>query len=258
MTIWPTRSRRAGGMLAPGALCTGIALLAAPALGQDQGKALQPDAVVAVGSAHAEPSGSTRQQALEPDSVVAPRATDPTSSERANPINPTAIADIPIWKRITLGTYKGPNAVREAFDAARMRIGDSADEILGRPAFPFSKTETELELVVVTAAELGFKEARIRVADIYQRAMQVGLELCPAEVGPQLRLQYVNQPIGEFLHIAMQPIATYHGDLVDLTVGNGGAGLLLIGGDGRPDLVLHSTVKFVFVRPSLIALPSVP
>jgi hypothetical protein len=35
-------------------------------------------------------------------------------------------------------------------------------------------------------------------------------------------------------------------------------GLLLIGGDGSPDLVLHSTVKFVFVRPSRIALPSVP
>jgi hypothetical protein len=202
--------------------------------------------------------GTSRQQTLQLDSVVAPGATDPASSERTNPISPKTIADIPIWKRITLGTYKGPKAVREAFDAARMNIGGSADEILGRPAFPFSKSETELDLVVVTAAKLGFKEARIRVADIYQRAMQVGLELCPAEVGPQLRLQYVNQPIGEFLHIAMQPIATYHGDLVDLTVGNGGAGLLLIGGDGRPDLVLHSAVKFVFVRPSLIALPSVP
>ena len=83
--------------------------------------------------------------------------------------------------------------------------------------------------------------------------MQVGLELCPAEVGPQLRLQYPNQPIGEFLHIAMQPIATYHGDLIDLTVGNGGAGLLLIGGDGSPELKLHSSVKFAFFRPAQVA-----
>jgi hypothetical protein len=83
--------------------------------------------------------------------------------------------------------------------------------------------------------------------------MQVGLELCPAEVGPLLRLQYVNQPVGEFLHIAMQPIATYRGDLTDLTVANGGAGLLLIGGDGSPDLKLHSTIKFVFVRPAQVA-----
>jgi hypothetical protein len=164
-------------------------------------------------------------------------------------------AQSPIWKRVTIGTYKGANDIREALYAARMRIGASADEILGRPTFPFSKLKTELDLVVVTAADLGF-EGRTSVAEIYRRAIQRGLELCPAEVGPQLRLQYVNQPIGEFLHIAMLPIATYHGDLVDLTVGNGGAGLLLLGGDGNPDLKLHSTVKFVFVRPARIAMPN--
>jgi len=73
-----------------------------------------------------------------------------------------------------------------------------------------------------------------------------------------LRLEYLNQPIGEFLHIAMLPVATYGGDLVDLTVGNGGAGLILIGGDGSPDLKLHSSVKFVFARPTRIALPNIP
>jgi hypothetical protein len=88
--------------------------------------------------------------------------------------------------------------------------------------------------------------------------VQLGLELCPAEVGPQLRLEYLNQPVGEFLHIAMRPVATYRGDLVDLTVANGGAGLILIGGDGSPELNLHSNVKFVFVRPQRIAQPNVP
>jgi hypothetical protein len=32
-------------------------------------------------------------------------------------------------------------------------------------------------------------------------------------------------------------------------VANGGAGLLLLGGDARPDLVVPSTIRFVFVRP---------
>jgi hypothetical protein len=53
--------------------------------------------------------------------------------------------------------------------------------------------------------------------DLYRRALQLGLELCPAEGAPQLRLEYLNQPVGEFLHVAMRPIATYGGDLVDLT-----------------------------------------
>jgi hypothetical protein len=189
------------------------------------------------------------------DAMVARGETDPTS---AGATAQKSLADIPVWKRITLGTYKGVNAVREALDAARMRVGESADEILGRPAFPYSRTKSELDLVVLTAADLGFPTGSTPVAEIYRRALQFGLELCPAEVGPQLRLQYANQPLGEFLHIAMQPIATWRGELVDLTVANGGAGLLLLGGDGSPDLTLHSSVKFVFVRPARIAMPNLP
>jgi hypothetical protein len=168
-------------------------------------------------------------------------------------ITKNSMPEVPVCKRITVGTYKGVNAIREALDAARMRVGDSADEILGRPTLPYSKMKIELDLVVVTAADLGFPTGSTPVADIYRRAVQFGLDLCPPEVGPQLRLQYANQSLGEFLHIAMHPVATYYGDPTNLTVGNGGAGLLLIGGDGNPELKLHSTVKFVFVRPAQVA-----
>ena len=168
------------------------------------------------------------------------------------------VPDFPVWKRITLGTHKGVSAVRDALDAHNIRIGESADEILGRPAFRFSKIRTPLDLVVVTAIDLGFAPGSRSLAEIYRRAAQLGLELCPPEAAPQLRLEYLNQPIGEFLHVAMAPVATYSGALVDLTVGNGGAGLILIGGDGSPDLMLHSSVKFVFVRPTRIALPNNP
>jgi len=168
------------------------------------------------------------------------------------------VPDFPVWKRITLGTHKGVNGVRDALDAHNIRVGESADEILGRPAFRFSKTRTPLDLVVVTAVDLGFAPGSRSLAEIYRRAAQVGLELCPPEAAPQLRLEYLNEPIGEFLHVAMPPVATYGGGLVDLTIGNGGAGLILIGGDGSPDLMLHSSVKFVFVRPTRIALPNNP
>jgi hypothetical protein len=99
--------------------------------------------------------------------------------------------------------------------------------------------------------DLGFGEDGATVQEIYARALQIGLELCPAEVGPILRLNYLDQPVGEFLNIAMRPIARYDGELVDLTVGNGGAGLLLIGGDGEPGLVLAGRIRFVFVRPRI-------
>src|SRR5215831_9422856 len=96
-------------------------------------------------------------------------------------IGKKSIAYVPIWKRITIGTYNGVNHIRIAFDDARMRIGNSADEILGRPAFPFSKTEAQLDLVVLTAADLGFQEGYTSLAEIYRRAIELGLNLCPAD-----------------------------------------------------------------------------
>ena len=135
----------------------------------------------------------------------------------------------------------------------RCALGDAAAEIIGRPGFTLSKARMDVNLVVLSVSELGFRDAGATTAEIYARAQQLGLELCPAEVGPQLRLQYLDQPLGEFLLIAMKPIATSGGDLVDLTVANGGASLLVIGGDARSNSTQHSSTRFVFVRPTRLA-----
>jgi hypothetical protein len=98
-------------------------------------------------------------------------------------------------------------------------------------------------------AELGFPEDGASIDAIYARARSFGLELCPPDLGLALRLKYVNQPRGEFLHIAMRPVALYSRELVDFTVGNDGVWLLILGGDARSDLVLPGAVRFVFVQP---------
>jgi len=136
----------------------------------------------------------------------------------------------------------------------RMTIADDADEILGRPAFPFIKTPVELDLVVLSVFELGFGD-EASLHDIYARAVALGFELCPAEVGPALRLRYLEQPPGDFLHIAMKPVAKYNGALIDFTVGKayGSVGFLLLGGDARPNMMQPGSDRFVFVRPRVIA-----
>jgi hypothetical protein len=171
-------------------------------------------------------------------------------------IERTSAAAIPVWKTITLGGYKNVDAVRAAVDAApcAIALGDWADEIMGRPGFAFSRKEGELDLVVVSVAELGFGEQGGARRDIYARASAIGLELCPPEAGPILRLVYLDQPSGEFLHVAMRPVARYSGELVDFTLGNGGAELILVGGDARPEVVLPGAVRLVFVRPRLDAI----
>jgi hypothetical protein len=188
-----------------------------------------------------------------PNSPAAPAPAFYVAAEQTQVV-PTAL-ETPIWKTITVGGSKGVNAIREALETwpCHMAIADDADEILGRPSFPFIKTPVELDLVVLSVFELGFGD-ETSLHDIYARAEALGFELCPAEVGPALRLDYLDQPPGDFLHIAMKPVAKYNGVLIDFTVAKayGSVGFLLLGGDARPNMMLPRAERFVFVRPRLI------
>jgi hypothetical protein len=181
------------------------------------------------------------------------------SSTRTAPI----ARETQVWKTITVGGSKGVNTVRKAMETTPcpIEIGDNADEILGRPAFPFIKKPVELDLVVLSVFELGFGDqdahndaelgasVEVSLHDIYARALSLGFELCPAEVGPALRLQYLDQPLGEFLQIAMNPVARYTGELIRFRVAKAGFGLLLLGSDGDLATTVPGAFRFVFVRP---------
>jgi hypothetical protein len=174
---------------------------------------------------------------------------EPLPDAQSSGVNLYKPGHFQIWRTVKLGAYKGVDAYRDALDAAKIKIGDAADEILGRPAFSYARTKTEVELAVLSAADLGV-ETESSLADIYKRARQLGLEMCPAEVGPQLRLDYRNQPLGEALDIAMEPVATYGGEPTILTLANWGTGLLLIGRDGRPESTVFRKSRFVFAVPT--------
>ena len=161
-----------------------------------------------------------------------------------------AAIELRIWKSIMLGINKGVDAYREALAAERVRIGDSADEILGRPAFFYARTPKQVELVVLSSAELGLEADAVSHAEVYRRAKQMGVELCPAEVGPQLRSAYRNHPLGEALDIAMEPVSTYAGEPTILALVNFGTGLALIGADGASESMVPRTRRFVFALPA--------
>ncbi|MGV7216987.1 hypothetical protein [Bradyrhizobium sp. UFLA05-112] len=154
-----------------------------------------------------------------------------------------------MWKTIKVGTFADPLALTNALHAAGCGIGDAAGDILARPAFALSTTTRNVNLFAVSAADLGFRTGTVPLAEIYARAQLLGFGLAAAEVAPQLRLQYFDQPIGEFLIIGMEPIKTWKGEPVILTVANGGAGLILIGQDGRADTQIWVASHFLFVRP---------
>jgi len=164
-------------------------------------------------------------------------------------------ADVPAWKTIAVGTFRNSFALVDALDAAGCSIGDSAGEILARPAFTLSAARTNVELLAVSVAALGLQSETAPLAEIYARAQELGFGLAAAEIAPQLRLQYFDQPVGEFLIIGMAPIRTWNGEPVILTVANGGAGLILIGQDGSADAQISVASRFLFVRPAPAEVP---
>ncbi len=162
------------------------------------------------------------------------------------PLVQSAVA-VPVWKTITVGTFRNSFALVSALNAAGCVIGDSAAEILARPAFNVGTMKTNVELFAVSVAELGFRTDTASLADIYARAQKLGFGLAAPEVAPQLRVQFFDQPMGEFL-IGMEPIKTWKGEPVILTVANGGAGLVLIGRDGSAGAEIPLASRFLFVR----------
>lgn len=192
-------------------------------------------------------AGSTWAQCAARD-VLQNRLKLATRSAQAAQLPIESARDIATWKTIAVGTFADPIKLRNELDRMGCSVGGQAAEILARPAFAVGAYKTDVDLVVVTPAQLGFTSDTVTLANLYTRARQLGFELVAAEVGPQLRIQYLDQPMGEFLIVGMQPIKTWSGEPIILNVANGGAGLILIGQDGRATAEVYVTSRLVFAR----------
>lgn len=154
--------------------------------------------------------------------------------------------DFALWKTVTLGLKKSPKDYRKALEKDGYRIGDYAGQILNKTEV--SQTEVEVDLVLVTVGELGFNEDARR-DKIYARAMKLGLQVCPAEVGLALRLAYKDQSQGEWLCIGMEPITDSGGNPNVFGVGRDAGARWLYGNYGHPGSVWTVGIRWVFVRP---------
>lgn len=155
-----------------------------------------------------------------------------------------------VWKTITLGNgLSNAEEFRAALKTAGYRIGDYANDILGKEDFaqPIATTATSVDLIVVTVGDLGFKQGATR-EKIYAKAKRLGLELLPAEAGPQLRLQYSDQPMNEWNVIAMEPITDSDGSLGLFSVGRIDDGRWLRSCYVDPGYVWSAGYRFVFAR----------
>jgi hypothetical protein len=160
----------------------------------------------------------------------------------------------PLFKKtITLGTgLKTADEFRKAFKKAKCHVGPWGNQILGQCAFSAATEQINIHLVVISGVNLGL-EYDPTTKDVYIQARSFGLNLCPAEVGPQLRLQYPDQPSGERLLIAMEPIIDSEGHRSIFTVGRSKTFLSderwLRASYGHPFYLRRSSDLFVFSLP---------
>ena len=153
-------------------------------------------------------------------------------------------------KTIKLGTgLETKDDFIKALKQNEFEVNDWAKNIMGNPEFTAAKKETEERLIILSVADLGFKDGA-KIEDIYKRAEELGLEICPAQTGPQLRLQYKDQPMDEYCLIGMKSISDSYGDPYVFSVSRGENGSRLSAGYGRPDYFYHGGDRFAFVPAS--------
>ena len=158
--------------------------------------------------------------------------------------------NFPVWKRIWLGTglHTADNFHR-ALEHNGKLINDWGSDLLREKAFTALAEMTEVDLVVVSLVELGLMDGVSR-GELYEKALRLGLQPCPAEVGPQLRLQYQGQPNGEELIIGMEPIVDSDGYPRVFSVACNSSDQWLNGDyDGGCSTLWGDDNRIVFVKP---------
>lgn len=70
------------------------------------------------------------------------------------------------------------------------------EKLLSDDKFATSETKYSLKIVELSVREIGFPDGAT-MPELYKQANQLGLELCPLELGPYLRLEYLDQAEGK-------------------------------------------------------------
>lgn len=163
------------------------------------------------------------------------------------------VVPLPVWKTIKLGTgLMTADDFCRAIKKMGYHISGSANNILDNRAFTVADKGTEVDLVVISVADLDLNNTNgngTMRKDIYRRAKKLGMKICPPEVGPQLRLQYQDQPMSELLVIGMKPINVSDGHPRLFRVERGYNGLWLDGPRGYSDRFWNDLSRWVFLLP---------
>jgi hypothetical protein len=182
--------------------------------------------------------------------MTTPTAHTPTEA----PSTPAKIDPFPVNKTIFLGTgLRNSEHVFTRFVSDNLYLGDWARILINRPTFMVCLNQHVVDLVFASVTSLGiFKGANRR--NVFECANRYGLMRCPEEVAIQLRLQYLDQPPGEKLIIATDPILGDEGTECSFIVEHNQEpriGMWINAEEGDLETLSHESDVFVFVKPRI-------
>lgn len=106
------------------------------------------------------------------------------------------------WRNLELEAVT-PIEYRALFKKSKCRMGDQADRMADQVPPRYAKTM--FTLMKCSVDDLGFPNSA-DLEDIYAKAKELKLGLCPDDLALKLRLEYLDQPRNEVLKIAMRPL----------------------------------------------------
>ncbi len=135
-------------------------------------------------------------------------------------------------------------------------LSDAKDIVVPKKMFlssEFKISENQgVKLVVITGYDLGIK-GETRTDKIFEQAIDLGLDLCPPDIGPNLRIQYQDQPENEDLTIAMKGLdVSFYSQLYVFGIYRSQFGSKELGMDARDfSSKCYPDKKFVFCMPGV-------
>ncbi len=154
-----------------------------------------------------------------------------------------------VFKTIKVGVGpKNADEFRAAFTEAGCKISDWANDLLDRPQFTAASRAENIDLIVLTTAELTGNKNGGTTDEVFAGAARLGLDKCQPADGPELRLQYLDQPLGEWLLIGMEPMTDSNGSLHVFSVVRSDGGLWLSARYAGPGSHWGGVFRWVFRR----------
>lgn len=126
-----------------------------------------------------------------------------------------------------------------------VNVSSYAEDMMKSPDFSTLPIAQMLDTVRLKVGDLGLS-GYPTTDQVYKKAQELGLDLCPPEVGPQYRLQYADQPLGEWFYVGMKQITDSDGNPHVFNLGRRDGGLWLSGPWAGPDYEWHPHSGFVF------------